>query len=118
MSALPGLWAVTMTTPIGRIEARMSFTEHPRDVSGTASGSGGSGGFTGSAEGRGETVPLADIRTVVEAGAERVTWRQSITKPIKLDLVFDVTLDGDEMHGHSRAGRLPRSTVTGRRVVE
>ncbi|WP_420843240.1 hypothetical protein [Cryptosporangium phraense] len=46
---------------------------------------------------------------------DAVAWRQAITKPIRLNLQFDVRVAGDTMTGHSRAGRLPRSTVTGRR---
>jgi hypothetical protein len=46
---------------------------------------------------------------------ERVTWKQSITKPLRLNLDFDVIVVGDTMHGHSRAGRLPKSTVSGER---
>ena len=42
-------------------------------------------------------------------------WRQSVTRPIRLDLDFDVTARGDQLTGHSRAGRLPRTQVTGHR---
>jgi hypothetical protein len=34
---------------------------------------------------------------------------------MRLNLAFDVLFDGDAMTGHSRAGRLPRSAVTGTR---
>jgi hypothetical protein len=54
-------------------------------------------------------VPLRDI---VVAG-QRVTWRQSVTKPMRLNLEFEVVVDGDHLSGHSKAGRLPRSAVTG-----
>ena len=36
-----------------------------------------------------------------------------MTKPIRLNLNFDVVVDGDRFTGHSRAGRLPRSAVAG-----
>ena len=45
-------------------------------------------------------------------------WSQTITKPMRLNLDFDVVIEADEMRGHSRAGRLPRSAVTGRRVPQ
>jgi hypothetical protein len=32
---------------------------------------------------------------------------------MRLNLDFDVVVDGDHMSGHSRAGRLPRSAVEG-----
>jgi hypothetical protein len=34
---------------------------------------------------------------------------------MRLNLEFDVVVDGDQLTGHSRAGRLPRSAVTGNR---
>ncbi len=102
-NVLAGTWAVTMRTPIGSIEAEMHFALNE-------------GGFSGTATGKGETVPLHDITAVMIDTGERVTWTQTITKPMRLHLTFDVLVDGDRMEGHSRAGRLPRSTVTGRRI--
>jgi hypothetical protein len=92
---LTGDWDVTIKTPIGSLAIVYSFTDD--------------GGLAGSATGKGETVPLRDI---VVAG-QRVTWRQSVTKPMRLNLEFDVEVDGDRLTGHSKAGRLPRSAVTG-----
>ena len=104
MTTLPGAWALTMTTPIGRIEAEATFTADAHV-------------FTRTAAGKGETVALSDIRSEpAEGGGEHVTWAQSITKPMRLNLDFDVGIDGDEMRGFSRAGRLPRSAVVGRRL--
>jgi len=34
---------------------------------------------------------------------------------MRLNLDFDVAVDGETLTGHSRAGRLPRTTVTGTR---
>jgi hypothetical protein len=90
---LTGDWDVRIKTPIGSLAVVYSFTD---DGAGTATG-------------ERETVPLRDI---VVAG-QRVTWRQSVTKPMRLNLEFDVVVDGDRLTGHSRAGRLPRSEVTG-----
>lgn len=102
-SHLPGRWALRMSTPIGSIQAEMTFTQHDD-------------GLTGQATGKGETVQLHDIRTTPHQDGEQVTWTQTITKPLRLNLAFDVVVAGDELHGYSRAGRLPRSTVTGRRI--
>lgn len=93
-----GDWDVTIKTPIGSLAVRYSFTERDGTLAGTATG-------------KGETVPLRDI--VVDG--QRVTWRQSVTKPMRLNLEFDVVAAGDRLTGHSRAGRLPRSAVTGER---
>ncbi|CRZ13685.1 hypothetical protein [Mycolicibacterium neworleansense] len=97
---LPGEWQVRIKTPIGSLDVRYRFDES-------------AGTLTGTAEGKGETVPLHDITVTDTSGAQRVTWRQSVTKPMRLNLQFDVTVDGDTMAGYSRAGRLPRSAVSG-----
>ncbi len=105
MSGLAGRWTLIMRTPVGRIRAEMVFGEDGH-------------GFTGTAAAGAETVPLRDIRSSIVGGVEHVTWTQSIRKPMRLDLDFEVELVGDGMHGHSRAGRLPRSTVFGERITE
>ena len=92
---LTGDWDVTIKTPIGSLAVVYTFTDDE--------------GIAGTAAGKGETVPMRDI---VVAG-QRVTWSQSVTKPMRLNLDFDVVVDGDRLTGHSRAGRLPRSAVTG-----
>ena len=97
---LIGDWDVTIKTPIGSLAVGYSFIERNGTVAGTATGIG-------------ETVPLRDITVANDAGRQRVTWRQSVTKPMRLNLEFDVAVDGDRSTGHSKAGRLPRSVVTG-----
>ena len=93
---LTGEWDVVIKTPIGSVQVLYTFTND-------------SGVLTGTATGKGETVALRDITVA----AQRVTWRQSVTRPMRLNLEFDVIVDGDRLTGHSRAGRLPRSAVTG-----
>ena len=95
---LIGEWDVAIKTPIGSLQVLYTFTTD-------------SGILTGTAAGKGETVALRDITVA----AQRVTWRQSVTKPMRLNLEFDVVVDGDRLTGHSKAGRLPRSAVTGTR---
>jgi hypothetical protein len=93
---LIGEWDVTIKTPIGSLQILYTFADD-------------SGVLTGIATGKGETVRLHDITV----SGQRITWRQSVTKPMRLNLDFDVTVDGDRLTGHSKAGRLPRSAVTG-----
>lgn len=100
--AAVGTWDLSVRTPIGSIGARVTIA----DVGGVLSGE---------AVGRSETVALQDVRVVRDGAGERVTWRQSITRPMRLDLQFDVVVTGDVLAGTSRAGRLPASSVTGRR---
>ena len=97
--SIVGNWDVTIKTPIGSLAVVYEFAEHD-------------GTLTGTATGEGETVPLRDLTVA----GQRIRWRQSVTKPMRLNLDFDVVVDGDRLSGHSRAGRLPASTVTGRRT--
>lgn len=104
MSSLPGTWNLSMRTPIGTLRATMHFAED-------------GGAWSGTAVAGPDTTPvsLRDIRTEPTADGEHVTWSQTITTPMRLNLDFDVVVDGERMTGHSRAGRLPRTSVTGTR---
>ncbi|OBG23305.1 hypothetical protein [Mycobacterium sp. 852002-51057_SCH5723018] len=94
-----GDWDVTIKTPIGSLAVRYSFRQTVDGAVGTATY-------------KGDTVALQDIWI----DRDRVTWRQNVTRPMRLNLAFDVILDGDTLAGHSRAGRLPRSAVAGKRL--
>ena len=96
--SITGDWDVTIKTPIGTLAVLYTFTDNDGTLAGTATG-------------KDETVPLRGL--VVDG--QRVTWRQSVRKPMRLNLDFDVTVDGDRLAGYSRAGRLPRTAVTGER---
>jgi hypothetical protein len=98
MHSAEGTWDLIMSTPVGRIGATVELIR--RD-----------GVLTGTARGQGEEVPLTDL----VADGDRLTWKQAVTKPLRLNLVFAVTIDGDTLTGTSRAGRLPASRVTGER---
>jgi hypothetical protein len=97
-----GDWDVGIKTPIGSLQVVYRFVE--RD-----------GVIVGSAAGKAETVTLTDIAVGDHDGGQRATWRQTVTKPMRLKLEFDVLVQGDRFNGHSHAGRLPRSAVTGER---
>jgi hypothetical protein len=96
--SVEGVWDLSISTPIGRIKAVVELLRE-------------AGVLTGSAHGAGEEVPLSDIAL----DGDRLTWKQAITKPMRLNLAFAVTVDGDTLTGTSKAGRLPASKVTGQR---
>ncbi|MEU2688807.1 hypothetical protein ABZ654_33985 [Streptomyces hygroscopicus] len=96
--SVEGTWDLTIATPIGRIKPVVELRCEE-------------GALTGTAHGVGEEVPLADL----SYEGDQLTWHQSITKPMRLNLVFTMTVDGDTMTGTSKAGRLPASKVTGQR---
>ena len=95
-----GIWALTIATPIGRLPVTLTLTYE-------------AGVLHGIAQSRGETVALQDLAATAEPDGVRLTWRQSVTKPMRLNLHFDVLATADTITGFSTAGRLPRSAVTG-----
>ncbi|MYW67030.1 hypothetical protein GTY65_23590 [Streptomyces sp. SID8379] len=94
--SVAGIWDLAVATPIGTIKAVVQLREE-------------GGRFSGVARGTGEEVPLRDVAL----DGDRLTWRQAVTRPLRLNLAFAVTVDGDTLAGTSRAGRLPASKVTG-----
>ncbi|MCV7316652.1 hypothetical protein ABQE69_14085 [Mycolicibacillus trivialis] len=96
--SVEGTWNLSIATPIGKIKAVVELRRQD-------------GILTGVAHGAGEEVQLSDVAV----DGDRLTWKQAITKPMRLNLVFDVTVDGDRLKGSSKAGRLPASKVTGER---
>ena len=99
-TSVAGTWNLVIDTPIGKQRAALILSARDGVLHGMARD-----------QRYGEEVPLANL--VLDGN--RLTWTQSITKPMRLNLTFDVIIDGDEMTGRSKAGRLPGSKVTGRR---
>jgi len=99
--SLTGTWNISISTPIGTQSVILELTES-------------SGVVEGIAKGDAETTPL--INPILDGN--RLTWKQSITRPMRLNLKFDVTIDGDTLIGTSKAGMLPTSKVTGTRTIE
>lgn len=100
--SIEGHWDVTIKTPIGTLQVLYAFTQSRDGVAGTATY-------------KDEIVALQQVTSETVDGGTRLTWRQSVTKPMRLNLNFDVVVRDDALSGHSRAGRLPRSAVTGTR---
>ncbi|MEU6066718.1 MULTISPECIES: hypothetical protein [Streptomyces] len=93
-----GTWDLTIATPIGRIKPVIELRR-------------AAGQLTGIAHGAGEHVPLVDVAV----DGRTLTWKQAVTRPMRLNLAFTVTVVGDTLTGTSKAGRLPASKVTGHR---
>jgi len=100
--SIAGVWHLVIGTPIGtqRVEVTLTCT----------AGNTWEGRAVDAVRG-GDAIPLTDIAV----DGDQVSWRQSITKPLRLNLVFTLTVDGDTLNGTAKAGRLPASTVTGTR---
>jgi hypothetical protein len=111
--SVEGTWDLTISSPIGRIKAIVELRREQGALGQGVLEQGvlEQGVLTGSAQGAGEQVPLHDL--VLDG--DHLTWRQEITKPIRLNLAFAVIVDGDHLTGTSKAGRLPASKVVGQR---
>ena len=101
-TSLAGTWSLTIATPVGKLPITLELLHTAGVLHGTASS-------------RHETVPLQDLLARDEAEGIRLTWHQAVTRPMRLNLTFDVLVTADALTGISKAGRLPRSTVTGSR---
>ena len=100
---LAGTWALTVATPIGKLPVTVELRYAAGALHGTASS-------------RSETVSLRELVAIAEPGGVRLTWLQTVTRPMRLNLRFDVLAAADAITGVSQAGRLPRSTITGTHV--
>ncbi|KXK59077.1 MULTISPECIES: hypothetical protein [Micromonospora] len=96
--SVEGIWKVAVATPFGtrRTELTLSSAD---------------GVLQGVSRGEKETLTLQDLRLE----GNRLSWYQSITKPMRMDLSFDVTVDGDEMTGTAKGGPMPAAKVSGHR---
>ncbi|HLY27252.1 MAG TPA: hypothetical protein VKQ72_12980 [Aggregatilineales bacterium] len=99
--SLTGTWNLSISTPVGAQSAVLELTEDDGVVAGVL---------------KNDADTLA-LNNPLLQGA-RLTWHSALTRPLRLNLAFDVTFDGDTLTGTSKAGFLPASSVTGRRVAE
>ena len=102
--SIVGNWNTRMKTPIGGVDAVFTFAEVDGDLHGTAAS-------------KGDVAQMRDIiATPQPDGSVVVTWKQSVTKPMRLNLDFEVTVVDDSFTGFSKAGKLPKSAVQGSRA--
>lgn len=100
-----GTWNLIVNTPLGRQRSEVVLSR----------GTSESGSWVGTARdlASGEQVPLTEITVQ----GNEIRWHQSITKPMRLNLVVTLTITDDRVSGTAKAGRLPSSKVTGERVT-
>lgn len=93
-----GIWNLTISSPVGQRHAVLDLVEKNGAVGGT-----------------GRADEDFFLLREVRLSGNRLTWRLSISRPFRLELAFDVVIDGDRMTGTSRAGWIPPSKVVGTR---
>ncbi|MGG4128876.1 DJ-1/PfpI family protein [Paenibacillus illinoisensis] len=99
-SLYEGKWEVVISTPIGKLETRLVIDTDNGSIRGTATQDG-------------ETVELIQPRDQ----GDKLVWDLRVSKPMKLQLHFEVNVQGDVMTGTAKAGFLPASKLTGHRLV-
>jgi hypothetical protein len=98
-----GTWNLIINTPVGKQHTALELSTKDGELQGVAHD-----------QAYAEEVELVDLAL----DGNRLTWAQSITKPVRLNLTFDMTITGDEMTGTAKAGRLLSSKVTGHRTAQ
>ncbi|MCF7754043.1 MULTISPECIES: DJ-1/PfpI family protein [Paenibacillus] len=95
-----GDWDTSLATPVGKLEIMLSISTRHGMIHGTA--------MQGD-----ETIEF--MNPLLEDN--KLVWSLRITKPMRLNLKFEVVVDGDHMVGFAKAGLLPASKLTGNRVT-
>lgn len=98
-SVFDGDWDATIATPVGKMQVTLSISTS-------------NGMIEGNATQGNETVPF--LEPVLQDN--KLTWSLRITKPMRLNLKFEAVVDGDDMSGVAKAGMLPSSKLSGKRV--
>jgi len=98
-SVFDGDWDTTIATPVGKMQVKLSISKRDGMIQGTAT--------------QGEET-VAFLNPVLRD--DKLSWSLRISKPMRLNLKFEVAADGDQMTGFAKAGVLPGSKLTGTRV--
>ncbi|MDQ0115172.1 DJ-1/PfpI family protein [Paenibacillus harenae] len=98
-SLFNGDWDTTIATPVGKLQVKLSISTSEGRIRGTAT------------QGD-ETVEW--INPVLQNN--KLAWSLRITKPMRLNLKFEVSVVGERMTGIAKAGILPASKLSGNRI--
>ncbi|USG65812.1 DJ-1/PfpI family protein [Brevibacillus ruminantium] len=98
-SVFDGEWDATIATPIGKMAVKLHITTVDGAIHGTAT--------------QGDEMS-AFINP--EFTGNTLRWSQQIKKPMRLNLEFEASVDGDQMTGIAKAGLLPASKLIGKRI--
>lgn len=96
MAAIDGDWNITVNSPMGKQESKMSLQANGSELTGTASA-------------QGQSQPISNGKI----DGDNVSWSASITTPFPMTLEFSGTLSGDSMSGNVKAGAFGSFPWTG-----
>jgi hypothetical protein len=95
-----GTWNTTIDTPMGKQEGKLVFAQ-------------AGGGWDGTAiAADGEETGLVNL----VVNGNDVSWEQTVTKPMKLNVTVNITIDGDNFTGKAKPGMFPAVNMTGTRA--
>jgi len=91
-----GTYAITVKSPVGEQMSTLELKATGDSLAGTQTTQAG------------ECAPVYDLVT----DGETISWKTDIKSPMSLTLKFEGILDGDNLRGKVKAGRLPRSSFS------
>jgi hypothetical protein len=97
--SIGGTWDIILNTPMGKQKGKMAATVNGTELAGEINS------------------PMGII--VMEEGAvdgDAATWICTVTKPITMQLVFNVNVEGDAFKGTVKVGPLGTNSVEGKRI--
>jgi hypothetical protein len=94
-----GRWKISIPTPLGEQQVLLDIDHKEGRLGGTATQGG-------------EVVPFLEP----SVDGDRIAWSQRITKPMKMQIRFDLVRDGDLLSGKAKPGFFPAIGITGARV--
>ncbi|KGR91888.1 thiamine biosynthesis protein ThiJ [Ureibacillus massiliensis 4400831 = CIP 108448 = CCUG 49529] len=95
-----GEWDTTISTPIGKLSVLINLTNIDGQIIGTAKQGG-------------DIVTLDNL--IIEGN--QLKWSMKVSKPMRLNLKFNVSINGNNMIGEAKAGMLPASKLVGHRIL-
>jgi len=96
--AVDGTWKITVNSPMGVQEGKLTLKTSGTTLTGSQSGQNGS---------------MAIQNGKVDGN--KLTWTADMTQPMAMKLEFSVTVAGDQMSGEVKAGAFGSSPLSGKR---
>ncbi len=99
--SIEGAWSVTVKGPTGAMDSTLELTT-------------GSEGLGGTQTGDGTSTDIQEIHYEPETG--KVQWINKISKPMKMTLTFNGSVEGNRMSGKVKAGFMGSFPFTGEKL--
>jgi hypothetical protein len=98
--AADGIWELTINTPLGAQQSRLTISAKGESLAGTQSAASG------------DERPIEDGKIT----GDTLSWKASINKPMAMTLEFSATVQGDSMTGSVKLGPFGTQSFRGVRA--